>query len=433
MPDSVTKPMFGGSDSTQSNNSSGISAGQNQNYGFGINGNYGVNESQSYNQGQSSSQGGSQSSGQSNSQGTSFSQSEDNVYGAQDPYLQDVYAQGQNAFNQGMAGVNGMTPAVQAQMAGALGMGNAAYGNQAMGGNQAGLQGQSMSQGMFGNGIQQGMVGQGQTQNMMGNGATQQLLNSYGDNPYLNSMKGQIAEDANMLKQQNLGSLDSRAAAAGMSGSSGYRDQVNDMSESVDKNALNQMTQLGYQSQQQAMADKMAMAQNTDNFNLNAGNSANQYNAQMAAGADQTNMAAANAADQYNMGIAQGMDANQQAAMANMLNMQQGGMNMFNPFMVGQQMAANYASTIGGPTVLGSSMAGSQNTANSSNQSSSYNTSQSTNSGGSFSNGMNVGLGMNGNLGFGNNYGANAGSGYGNTNTHTGIVPGLAAAKTAGF
>ena len=88
-----------------------------------------------------------------------------------------------------MAGVNGMSPMVQQQMAQALGMGNMAYGNQAAGGNMAGLQ--------------------NNMQGMAGNSLSQQMLNNYGNNPYVDSMKGQIAEDANMLKQQNLGSLDS--------------------------------------------------------------------------------------------------------------------------------------------------------------------------------------------------------------------------------
>ena len=349
MPDSLTKPAFGGSDSTQSNNSSGISAGQNANLGFGINGNYGVNQSANQSSGGSQQSGGSQNSSQNASQNTS--QSNQNVYGAQDPYLQDVYAQAQNAFSQGMGDVNAMSPMVQGSMGNALGQAQGAYGNQ------------------------------------MGGGYAQGLAGQVGPNAYTDALKGQIANDAQKLKQQNLGSLDARAAAAGMSGSSGYRDQANEMANNVDENALSQMSQLGFNAHNQGVQNQMNLA-----------------------------------------GM---MDQNQQAGMGNLANIQQGAMNMFNPSMLGQQMAANYAQTIGGPTTLtdsyaqGSSMGSSQG--NSFNQGSSFNQSN------GFSNGFNAGMGVNGSMGFGNNYGANTGSGYGNTDTHTGIVPGLAAAKAGGF
>ena len=85
-----SKTLFGGSDTQSTNNSSGISAGQNQNYGFGINGNYGVNQSGNMSQGSSMS-----------TQG---------VFGEQSPYLQDVYGQAQNAFQQGMGEVQAIKP-----------------------------------------------------------------------------------------------------------------------------------------------------------------------------------------------------------------------------------------------------------------------------------------------------------------------------------
>jgi hypothetical protein len=114
---------------------------------------------------------------------------------------------------------------------------------------------------------------------------------------------------------------------------------------------------------------------------------------------------------QNQMQVANAMDANVNQGVGNMQNMQQGAMNQFNPAMMGQQVAANYAGTVGGPTTLSSS----------------------SSSGSGFSNGMNVGLGMNQGMGFGSNYGSSVGSGASNTSTQTGIVPGLAAAKAAGF
>ena len=340
-----------------------IGGGMNMNYGTNQSGNYGqqqssggsqnfsqnTNQSQSQNtnqsQSQNTNQSQSQNTNQSQSQNTSQSQSQNNsqstqdVYGAQSPYLQDVYAQAQNAFSQGMNDVNGMRPMVQGSMGDALGQAQGAYGNQ------------------------------------MGGGFAQGLASQVGPNAYTDALKGQIASDAMKLKQQNLGSLDARAAAAGMSGSSGYRDQVNEMSNSVDENALNQMSQLGFNSFDRGLQNQMNLA-----------------------------------------GM---MDQNQQGAMGNLQNIQSGAMNMFNPSMLGQQMAANYAQTIGGPTVLGQSS--SQGTSNAFGQGTSNSFGQGTSMGNSFnnssgfntgfSNGMNVGMGGNLNVGYGNNYNSSNGQG----------------------
>lgn len=284
-----------------SSQGSGWNAGNTGGVQGGINGSYGLNQSGNFGQNQSSS----------TSSGTSASTQ--NVYGAQEPYLQDVYQQAQGAFNQGMADVNGLKPEAQAQLGAAVDAAGAGYGNQLGGGFASGLAGQ------------------------------------LGPNTYTDGMKQQIANDAMKMKQQNLGSLDARAAASGMSGSSGYRDQVGKMMADTDENALNAMTNVGYNSFNQGIQNQMQLA-----------------------------------------GM---MDQNQQAGLGNLNSMQQGVMNQFNPMMLGQQMAGQYAQTIGGPTTLNNSF--SQNSANSN--------SLGTNMG--FSNGMNMGLGINGGYNFGNNYG----------------------------
>ena len=222
-----------------------------------------------------------------------------------------------------MADVNGMRPQVQQQLGDSLEAAGQGYGNQMGGGFASGLQGQ------------------------------------VGPNSYVDAMKGQVADDAMLLKQQHLGGLDARAAAAGMSGSSGYRNQVNDMAQNVDESALNQMSQIGYNAHNQGIQNQMALAGQ--------------------------------------------MDSNQQGAMGNLQNMQQGAMNQFNPAMMGQQMAGQYAQTIGGPTTLSSSMGTSNQFSNSQNQS------QGTNMG--FSNGMNVGMGMTGGINNSSGYGTSTGQG----------------------
>jgi hypothetical protein len=310
-----------GSKSKSNNSSSSQNVNNSQGVSSGINMNYGVNQSGNF--GQNSSSGG----------GSSFNESTQDVYGAQAPYLQDVYGQAQGAFNQGMTDVNGMRPEVQQQLGDALGAAGQGYGNQ------------------------------------MGGGFAGELAGQVGPNSYVDAMKGQVADDAQLLKQQNLGGLDARAAAAGMSGSSGYRDQVNDMTNQVDRNALNQMSQIGYNAHNQGIQNQMQLA---------------------------------------------GMqDQNQQNAMGNLQNIQQGSMNQFNPAMMGQQMAGQYAQTIGGPTVLGNSSGGSTN----------FNQSSGTNMG--FSNGMNMGMGVNGSANIGNSFGSSTGQGNSNSTT---IDPGFAAA-----
>ena len=175
----------------------------------------------------------------------------------------------------------------------------------------------------------------------------------------MDALAGDMMSDAQKIKMQNLGGLDARAAAAGMSGSSGYRDQVNDMTNQIDENTMQGLNQLRYNSYNQGV--------------------------------------------QNNMALASQMDANQQGAMGNLQNMQQGAMNQFNPAMMGQQMAGQYAQTIGGPTVLGQSSGGSSQFNNS------FNQSNGTNMG--FSNGMNVGMGMNGGINSSSGFGTSTGNG----------------------
>ena len=434
--------------SNQSSSSQNVS--NNQGVSSGVNMNYGVNQSGNF--GQNSSMGGS------SGGGSSFNQSQQNVYGAQAPYLQDVYGQAQNAFNQGMSDVQGMRPEVQQQLGDALGAAGEGYGNQ------------------------------------MGGGFASGLAGKIGPNTYTDAMKAQIANDANELRQQSLGSLDARAAAAGMSGSSGYRDQVAGMNDDVNEQALNAMTNVGYNSFNQGMSDVQGMRPEvqdqlgdalaaagegygnqmgggfasglagkigpntyTDAMKAQIANDANElrqqslgsldaraaaagmsgssgYRDQVAGMNDDINEQALNAMtnvgyNSFNQGIqnqmqlAGMMDRNQQGAMGNLQNIQQGSMNQFNPAMLGQNMAGQYAQTIGGPTVLGNSSGGSSNFNNS------FNQSQGTNMG--FSNGMNMGMGVNGSTNFGNSFGSSTGQGNSSSTTIDGA--GLGAGLTAIF
>ena len=108
------------------------------------------------------------------------------------------------------------------------------------------------------------------------------------------------------------------------------------------------------------------------------------------------------------MNLAGMMDSNQQGAMANLGNIQQGAMNQFNPAMAGMNATGAYGQIVGGPTTL----------------------SQSQQSSNGFSNGMNMGMGMNGSTNIGNSYGSSTGQGSSNS---TSIDPGFAAAGIGAF
>lgn len=301
------------SNSQQSSNSMNAGNGVNASSGVGIN--YGVNQS------------GQQSSNQSSSSGGSFNSSESSqdVWAGQSPHLVDVYNAGGDAYGQAQQGINDLQPGVSADMANAQQQAMGGFGNQMGGGFASGLQGQ------------------------------------VGPNSYVNNLAGDMMSDAAKIKQQNLGGLDARAAAAGMSGSTGYRNSANQMASNVDEQTMQGMNNLRF----------------------------NAYNQGV----------------QNNMNLAGMMDGNQQGAMGNLQNMQQGSMNQFNPHMMGLNAAGQYANIIGGPTVLGQS----------SSSGGSSQSSQSSGSSSGFSNGMDVGMNMSGSQGFNNNYGGSSGQGTSNS------------------
>lgn len=321
------------SSSQNVSNNQGVSSGVNMNYGVNQSGNFGTNRSSNYGM----------SKGSSGSSNSSSSQSNQSVWGPQTSYLTDVYGGAQDAFDNAQGQINDLQPQVQDQLGSALGQAQGGFGDQIGGGFAAGLQ------------------------------------NQIGPNSYVDALKGDMMNDAAKLKAQNLGALDARAAAAGMSGSSGYRNQVTDMAENVDESTLAAMNNLGYQSFNQGIQNQMNLA---------------------------------------NM-----MDQNQQAGLGNLQNIQQGAMNQFNPAMMGQQSAALYGQTIGGPTTLTNST--SQSSGQSASSNNSMNTGSSFGQNMGFSNGMNMGMGMNGSTNIGNSFGSSTGQGSSNS---TSIDPGFAAA-----
>jgi hypothetical protein len=289
--------MGGKNKSKQSSNSQQAGNGVNASSSVGVN--YGVNQS-----GQNS-----------NSSSSNFNQSSQDVWGAQAPHLENVYGSATDQYGQAIDQINGMQPEVQDQVSGAFDQAQGGYGNQMQGGYASGLQGQ------------------------------------VGPNSYVNALKGDMMNDANLIKQQNLGGIDARAAASGMSGSSGYHNSANQMANNVDKATMQGMNNLGFQAHNQGVQNQMNLA---------------------------------------NM-----MDRNQQFGVGNLQNMQQGAMNQFNPAMAGLNATGAYGQIIGGPTTLTQSSGGGSSSSSSQ----------------GFSNGMNVGMNQSGSQGFNNNYGGSSGNG----------------------
>jgi len=307
--------MFKGGKQKSNQSSAGQQYNSGQNYGSNIGTNFAIN--------QSGSSGNSFNQSTSNQGSNSVSGSMQDVWGSQSPFLESMYGSAQGEYGNALNNINGMTPQVSGQVQDAFGTGSGAFNNLAVGGQQA------------------------------------QLLSGMGQNPYVAAMKDQVASDADRLKQQTLASTDARAAAAGMSGSSGYRDQVGQSFSNIDQQAMDAMSNIGYNSFNQDMQNRMSLAQ--------------------------------------------GIDANMANAMGNTGAMQGAAVNQFNPFMAGLNATNQYAGILGGPTVLGNSFGNSSSFGSSNSLGASNNN--------SFSNGMNVGLNVGGNIGNNQGWGNNSGTG----------------------
>lgn len=292
------------------NSSQNSSVGQNTGQSAGGNASVGMNFGQT--------QSGNQS--QQNSSSSSFNQSSQDVWGAQAPHLENVYGSATDQYGQAIDQINGMQPMVQDQVGQTYNQGAAGYGNQVQGGFASGLQGQ------------------------------------VGENSYVNALAGDMMSDANKIKMQNLGGIDARAAAAGMSGSTGYHNSANQMANNVDEQTMQGMNQLRFNAYDRGV--------------------------------------------QNNMNLANMMDRNQQFGVANTGNMQQAAMNQFNPAMAGLNATGMYGQIIGGPTTLTQSSGGSSSSSNASSS--------------GFSDSINYGMNQSGGYTGSNNYGTNVGQGASN-------------------
>ena len=259
----------------------------------------------------------SQSQTQVQTQGQDFNQ---NVWEPQANRLNQVYGMGNRAAKSATQGINDLTPGVAQNMQEIYGATQPAWQNQMQGG-------------VYGNMDLQGMY-----QNAMQGGGNEQFVNEQvmggAGNDYADAMRGQIMRDSEGVINQNLGALDARAAASGMSGGSRHGTAQGNMIQNVNQNAQNQLADIGYHSFDSNLDRMSGIAQRADQFDMDRINNVSTMLGQQQNAMNQ----GINNAGQM-QGVAQGQ---------------------FAPYMAGFQPANAYANIVGGPQVLNSGTSTSQ-------------------------------------------------------------------------
>ena len=247
-----------------------------------------------------------------------------NVYGAQEPYLQNLWGGAQGLFNMGMpyAGYN-MSKGQNVMNTALSGM-QQPWQQQMQGGAYGGLD----TTGMVNTAFQDLQNPTSYTQDIYGN-----IMGGSG-NTYADAMKDSLMTDAQRTSDLTMAQLDQRAAGAGMGGSSRHGVAQALALDDINTNLQQNMADIGYSTFDKDLQNKLNIASMAD--------------------------ANALAAKQMNMQSAMDLMGGQQGAMYGGLNY--GG----NILDAGQQMqmlpwqgGMNYANMMGGPIVLGSGVGGS--------------------------------------------------------------------------
>lgn len=245
---------------------------------------------------------------------TKFNQ---NVWAEQIPALQNLFQQGASLLGGTLGQQQTLTPEVQQQMGGIFNQLVPAFGGQLSGGAYSGVDPNRII-----GGIEQSLQQPSQTGQLYN-----QIMGGQG-NVFLGGMEDILARQSADRQAQGLRGLDQRAAAAGMGGSSPYRNlQRNVISDEADRLA-EQQTGLGYDTFGQDLGLKLGIAQQADQNQL----------ARQQMLLDQI--------------------GNKQAAMTGGFGignqLYQMPMAQFAPTMMPWQAMGQYANIIGRPTILGS-------------------------------------------------------------------------------
>lgn len=252
------------------------------------------------------------------STGSSF---QNDVWGGQSPYLQNLYQQAGNVFQGQQAGMPGQIDTATQHMQDVTGGATPAWQNQLQGG------------------AYQGMDLQNQYSQLMNQGtgpSAQQDINAMimgGEgNTYADAMKDQYIQDANRAQSNMLSNLDARAAASGMSGGSRHGVATAKGMEGINENLQRNMAQTGFGSFDKDLDRKLAIAGQADANNL--------------------------ARYQSQLGSLENMMGGQQGAMTGGLDQSQGmqqlGMGQFAPGMQQYNQLGAYSNILGAPTMVSS-------------------------------------------------------------------------------
>jgi hypothetical protein len=347
------------------------------------------------------SQSGSQQGSNAASTGINISQSGQNIYGAQEPYLQNLYAGAGNLYNNyGMPDrqVAGLNPMMGANAGFATGGGNDIYQQQLR-------QSLANTQGFNNAGNTANMMSSGNVYGTpMNRGIDMQTAAQASYNPYLDGQIDAASRDVvrNLGENQLTGNA-SMAAGTGNSGSSrrgvmdaiamrGAGDRVADISSNMRGQAYN--TGLGIAAQQGLSNQNAQLGTNSLNANL-MGQGANlNYNIGQAG---QTGMNQAYNTGANNAQMTQDTGAMTRQYQQQLLDTQYS--NQMNPYNSLQM----YKSLIGDPTVLSSSNSIGLDNSTSNSFGNSFNN--------SYSYGMGANMGSNSATGNAKSFGANVGFG----------------------
>jgi hypothetical protein len=232
--------------------------------------------------------------------------------------LTKMYGAAASTFGNTGSAINAQTPGVQSYIDQTNAAAMPEWKNQLAGGVYQGMDNANA----LSNSLQQSLSNPTATSQIYG-----QMMGGQGNN-YADAMKASYLGDANRITDNMLSTLDSRAAASGMSGGSRHGVATSQGMYDINSNLQKQLADTGYNTFDKDLTNKLNIAQQADQGTL----------------ARQQLMSSM-------LGQQQGVQTGALNAGGQMQNL---GMGSMAPTMMPWQNMSNYANSIGSPTVLSS-------------------------------------------------------------------------------
>ena len=237
------------------------------------------------------------------------------IYPVQGGALEQLYGNAGDLFGQTTSGMQGQLPGATDYMNQIAQGAQPAWQQQLGGGAYDGI-----NSGDVLSSIQQSMGQPSNTSSIYAN-----VMGGEGNN-YADAMRDQYVNDATRAQENMLANLDARAAASGMSGGSRHGIATAQGMEDINRNLQRNMAEIGYNTFDKDLANKLSIAQQADSNTLSRQN------------------------------MMMDMLAGKQAAMTGGIGaggmVQNLGMGAMNPYMMPWNAAGMYGNVIGRPTVL---------------------------------------------------------------------------------